>query len=131
MSEPAAPVTTPYELLGGEAGVRRLVDRFYDIMDEAPEAQGIRAMHAEDLGPMRQKLFEFLSGWLGGPPLYFQRYGTVCITRAHQPYAIGEPERDQWLFCMRRALEDLGAAPEVRKMLEAPLFRIADFLRNQ
>ncbi len=131
MSEPAAPVTTPYELLGGEAGVRRLVDRFYDIMDEAPEARGIRAMHAEDLGPMRQKLFEFMSGWHGGAPLFFPRKDAVCITRAHQPFAIGESERDQWLFCMHRALEDIGVDADLRRMLETPLFRIADFLRNQ
>ncbi len=122
---------TPYELLGGEVGVRRLAERFYDILDEAPEAKTIRAMHKADLGPVREKLFEFLSGWLGGPPLYVQRTGTVCLTEPHKPFAIGEAERDQWLLCMRRALVDIGASEEVRAMLDQPLFMIADFVRNR
>jgi hemoglobin len=122
---------TPYALLGGEAGVRQLVDRFYDIMDEAPEAVTIRAMHGPDLAPIRARLFEYLSGWLGGPPLYAQRTGSVCITAAHKPFAIGPAERDQWLLCMRRALDDVGASEEVKQMLENPLAGITDFLRNR
>jgi hemoglobin len=121
----------PYELIGGEAGLRRIVDRFYAIMDSDPEAAGIRAMHGADLGPIREKLFEFLSGWLGGPPLYFQRSGSVCLSAAHRPFAIGEAERDQWLHCMRRALVEEGVSAEVREMLDEPLFRIADFVRNR
>lgn len=122
---------TPYELLGGEAGLRALVDRFYEIMDTNAEAVSIRAMHTSDLAPIRQKLFEFLSGWLGGPPLFLQRTGSICITAAHKPFKIGEAERDQWLMCMRQALADTGASPELQAMLKTPLFGIADFLRNQ
>jgi hemoglobin len=117
---------TPYDLLGGEAGVRKLVDRFYDIMAADSGAATIRAMHAADLSPMRQKLFEFLSGWLGGPRLY-----SSCVMSAHRPYAIGSAERDQWLMCMRRALEDTGVNADVKKMLERPLFAIADALCNR
>ena len=122
---------TPYELRGGEDGLRRLVERFYEIMDEAPEAAGIRAMHKPDLGPIRENLFEFLSGWLGGPPLYVQRTGSVCLNGPHKPFAIGEAERDQWLFCMRKALEDSGVPKDLREMLDKPFFMIADFLRNK
>lgn len=124
-------VTTPYELLGGEDGVRRLINRFYDIMNEAHEVHGIRQMHAQDLGPMKEKLFEFMSGWLGGPALYLERHGSICITKAHTPFTIGERERDQWLLCMERALADTGASDTVREMMKQPLYRIADFLRNQ
>ncbi len=121
----------PYELVGGEGGLRRIVDRFYAIMDQNAEAASIRAMHGADLGPIREKLFEFLSGWLGGPPLYSQRTGSICITEAHRPFAIGAAERDQWMACMRQALVDCGVSPEVRAMLDEPLFRICDFLRNR
>ena len=122
---------TPYDMVGGEAGVRRIVERFYDIMDSAPEAKRIRAMHAADLSPMRERLFEFLSGWLGGPPLYFQRPDHKCIVSAHRPFAIGEAERDQWMMCMRRALEESGVPAEVRTLLDRPFFRVADAFRSR
>ena len=122
---------SPYELIGGEAMVRRIVNRFYDIMDSEPKASRIRAMHAQDLSPMRERLFEFLSGWLGGPPLYSQRTGSICITHAHQPFAIGSAERDQWVMCMRQALIDTGIPAETRELLDQPIFMIADFVRNR
>lgn len=121
----------PYELIGGAEAVRRIVDRFYDIMDTAPEARGLRAMHASDLTPMRERLTEFLMGWLGGPPVYFQRPDRKCIRSAHAPFAIGEAERDQWMLCMRRALVDCGVAQEVREMIDAPLYRMCDAFRNK
>ena len=122
---------TPYEMIGGEPALRRIVNRFYDIMDTDPAAGTIRAMHAADLSPMRERLFEFLSGWLGGPPLYFQRPGHKCIGSAHKPYAIGEKERDEWLMCMRRAMTDCGVEKEVRDLLDQPFRIIADAFRNR
>jgi hemoglobin len=122
---------TPYEMMGGEAAVRCLVDRFYDIMDSAPEAQNIRRMHANDLTPMRQLLFEFLSGWLGGPALYFRRPGNRCIRSAHHRFSIGEAERDQWLACMRRAMDDCGVSQNVRDMIDRPLARMCESFRNR
>lgn len=121
---------TPYEMLGGAEAVRRLVDRFYDIMDRAPEAAAIRAMHAADLAPMRERLFEFLSGWLGGPPLYFQRPDRKCIVSAHRPFAIGAEARDAWMFCMRQAFQECGVPEELRALLDPPLSRMADAFRN-
>ena len=121
---------TPYQLLG-EQGIRELTDAFYDIMDSLPEAAGVRAMHARDLAPMKEKLAEYLIGWMGGPPLYADKYGTVCMTTPHEPYHIGPEERDQWLLCMDRALAQNGASEEVVTMLKIPLFRIADAVRNR
>jgi len=122
---------TPYQLLGGEDGVRRLCEAFYDCMEQLPEAADIRRMHGEDLSGIRQKLFEFLSGWLGGPHLYAQKYGSICMTGPHRPFAIGPKERDQWLLCMDRALEQVGASEEVKAMLKQPLQNIADMIRNR
>lgn len=123
--------SSPYELIGGAEAVRRIADRFYDIMDSDPAAASIRAMHATDLGPVRDRLFEFLSGWLGGPPLYFQRPNHKCIMSVHRPYAIGEAERDQWMMCMRRALEECDVDPEIRSLLDKPFLRVADAFRNR
>lgn len=128
MSEAAAkiePTTTPYQLIGGEAGVRRLVDRFYDIMDSAPDSKTLRAMHETDLGPMRKRLFEFLSGWLGGPRLY-----SGCVMSAHRALEIGAAERDQWLKCMERAMAETAVDHAARKLLEQPLLRMADAMRS-
>ena len=121
---------SPYEMIGGEAMVRRIVDRFYEVMDSAPEAAGIRAMHATDLAPMRTRLFEFLSGWLGGPPLYFQRPDHKCIVSAHRPFAIGAAERDAWMMCMRQALKDCGVAEDLRTLLDRAFLRMAEAFRN-
>lgn len=121
---------TPYDLLG-EDGVRRLCNAFYDCMDQLPEAADIRRMHGKDLTGIRQKLFEYLSGWFGGPQLYAQKYGSICMTGPHKPYAIGPRERDQWLLCMQHALERIDASDELKVMLEEPLFAIADMIRNR
>lgn len=121
---------TPYQLLG-EQGIRYLCNTFYDFMDSLPEAAGVRAMHARDLAPMKEKLALYLIGWMGGPPLYADKYGTVCMTTPHEPYHIGPEERDQWLLCMDRALAQCGASEEVIAMLKVPLFRIADAVRNR
>ena len=87
-----------YQRIGGETGVRNLVDRFYDLMDTLPEAYEIRKLHAPDLSQAREKLFMFLSGWMGGPPLYEQAYGHPRLRMRHLPFAIGERERDEWLW---------------------------------
>ncbi len=121
---------TPYQILG-EDGIRRLTSAFYDLMDELPEVAELRRMHARDLEPMKEKLADYLTGWMGGPPLYAQKYGTVCMTTPHEPYAIGPRERDQWLLCMDKALERIDASEELVDMLKVPLFRIADAIRNR
>lgn len=125
-----APAITPYAMVGGEAGVRRIVERFYDIMDSDPAVAPIRAMHGAELGPVREKLFEFLSGWLGGPPLYQQSPQHKCIVSAHAAFAIDAAARDQWLCCMRRALADAGLPEEVRDYLDGPFSRVAEIFRN-
>jgi hemoglobin len=121
---------TPYELIGGETTVRRLADRFYEIMDTNPGAARIRAMHGQDLAPIRQLLFEFLSGWLGGPPLYFKRPEHRCIMSAHRPYAIGDVERDEWMMCMRLAMDECGLPAEMRALLDQAFLRMANLFRS-
>ena len=121
---------TPYQILG-EDGIRQLTSTFYDIMDTLPEAAGLRTLHAKDLSPMKEKLAEYLTGWMGGPPLYADKYGTVCMTTPHEPYHIGPEERDQWLLCMDKALDALAVEPEVREMLKDPLYRVANAVRNR
>lgn len=121
---------TPFQLLGGIDGVKALAAAFYDAMDELPETRDIRGMHAEHLDDIKQKLFEYLCGWMGGPPLYAAKTGSVCLTEPHEPYAIGPDERDQWLRCMDVALERVGASEEVVTMLKDPMCRVADAVRN-
>jgi len=125
------PAPTPYERLGGAAALRQLVDAFYDAMDADPAAAGIRAMHAADLGPIRDRLFDWLSGWTGGPALYQKRPDAGCIMSAHAPYPIGEAERDQWMACMRTALARIDTDAETRAIFEAAFTRLAGNLRNR
>ncbi|NIR29407.1 MAG: group II truncated hemoglobin [Gammaproteobacteria bacterium] len=122
---------TPYELIGGEAGVRELVDRFYDLMDRRPEAAPIRALHPQDLTGSREKLFLFLSGWLGGPPLYEERHGHPRLRMRHLPFSIGKAERDQWLACMEAAMDQMAVPGEVRPALSRAFAQMADHMRNR
>jgi hemoglobin len=124
------PRPNPYELLGGDAAVRQIVNRFYDLMETEPEAAALRALHAADLGPMRERLSDWLTGWLGGPAVYVARHGPVCIASAHAPFVIDAAMRDQWLVCMNRALEESNAPAQAKDLLRAPLARMAEFLRN-
>ncbi len=121
---------TPYQILG-EDGIRQLACTFYDIMDTLPEVAPLRAMHAKDLAPMKEKLAQYLTGWMGGPPRYADKYGTVCMTEPHEPYHIGPEERDQWLLCMDQALVEIKASDELTLMLKKPLFQVADAIRNR
>lgn len=124
-------MATPYELLGGEAALHRLVDRFYDLMGAEPEYFGIRKLHPESLAGSRNKLFMFLSGWLGGPSLYVERYGHPMLRARHLPFAIGVAERDQWMECMRRAMADVGVPEPLRGSLAQAFFQTADHMRNR
>ena len=120
-----------YELIGGETGLRTLVERFYDLMDSAPEATQVRALHAASLKQSREKLFMFLSGWSGGPSLYIEKYGHPRLRQRHMPFSIGELERDQWLWCMNKALEESPFDRQVIEHLKARFAETADFMRNR
>jgi len=124
-------ITSPYDALGGEQGIRQLCREFYLAMDALPEAEHIRRMHSESLVEVEEKLFEYLSGWLGGPPLYSKKYGRICLTEPHEPYAIGPNARDQWLLCMDVALDKVGASEELKEIMKQPLFGIANAVRNK
>ncbi len=120
-----------YERLGGETGLRHLVQCFYRHMDTLSEARPIRAMHAPDLSSAQDKLFMFLSGWTGGPQLYMEKFGHPRLRMRHLPFAIDEAARDQWMLCMKKALEEVVDDASLREELMHALYGVADFMRNQ
>lgn len=122
---------THYQMLGGEDGVRRIVDSFYDYMDADAAAAGIRAMHPPDLTTSREKLFLFLCGWTGGPPRYVQKYGHPKLRARHLPFPIGPAERDAWVMCMDHALDDHEMPEVLREYLKQRFRAVADHMRNQ
>lgn len=126
----SAPQPTHYDLLGGEAGIRRLVDRFYDLMDTAPEAATIRRLHATSLKASREKLHLFLTGWTGGPPVYVEKHGHPRLRARHLPFTISSRERDEWMWCMDRALAEQEMPGEVRAHLAERFRQLADHMRN-
>ena len=111
--------------------MRALVERFYDLMELDPAYAQLRAVHGSSLESAREKLFLFLSGWLGGPPLYTDRYGHPMLRARHLPFAIGSVERDQWMACMKQAMAELEVAVPMRTHLEQAFFKTADWMRNQ
>lgn len=124
-------MSTPYEQIGGEIAVRQLVDDFYDVMDTAPDAKDVRALHAASLKVSREKLFMFLTGWLGGPPIYTDRYGHPMLRARHLPFAIAERERDQWLWCMEHALAKHAMPDDLKQFLRSRFHQLADHMRNR
>ena len=122
---------TPYARMGGEAAVRALVDRFYDLMDLEPDYVQLRAVHGTDLMSARDKLFWFLSGWLGGPSLYIERFGHPQLRARHLPFAIGTVERDQWMACMNQAMVETGIDEALRLRLVQAFFPTADWMVNR
>jgi hemoglobin len=123
--------TPHYERLGGEQKIRELVERFYELMDNRDDTRPLRLMHAKDLRVSREKLFMFLSGWLGGPPLYVEKYGHPRLRQRHMPFAVDNQARDQWMRCMVQAMEDIGIEESLRHELETAFYKTADFMRNR
>ena len=130
---PTTPHTpaTPYEWVGGDARVRALVDRFYDLMDLEPAYRELRAAHGSTLDEARDKLHWFLSGWLGGPDLYIERFGHPRLRMRHMPFSIGILERDQWVACMHQAMTEVQLDPALIERLTESFMRTADWMRNR
>ena len=126
----AAPAETAFERVGGEAAVRALVDRFYDLMDLDAAYTELRALHTSRLEGSRDKLFWFLCGWLGGPQHYTDRFGHPMLRARHLPYRIGIRERDQWLACMQQAMREREVDARLAQRLAESFFGTADWMRN-
>lgn len=122
---------TPYELLGGKDAIRRLVKQFYWYMDTLPQAQGIRRLHAADLSGAEEKLFLYLTGWLGGPQLFIEKYGHPRLRARHLSFSIGTDEANQWMTCMQKALTDITANENLRAQLTIALTDLALHMRNK
>lgn len=120
-----------FRRLGGAEVVRGLVDKFYDLMDEDPDYYGVRKLHPQDLSESRNKLYWFLSEWMGGPKLFSERIGQPFLRQRHMPFAIGVSERDQWMACMVRAMQEIGLEAALCAELQQAFFKTADFMRNQ
>ena len=130
LDTPAVAADSVYARLGGAPAVRALVDRFYALMDELPEAYTVRRLHPESLAGSADSLFKFLSGWFGGPPLYSRERGHPRLRMRHAPYAIGAMERDEWMLCMHQALAEQVNDPSLRAAVEQAFTGMADHMVN-
>ena len=131
LEESAAKPPSTFDLVGGEAAVRGLVDRFYDLMDLDTGYATLRALHPSTLDGSRDKLFWFLCGWLGGPQHFVERFGHPMLRARHMPFSIGIVERDQWPACMAQAMTELKFDPQLAQRLGESFFGTADWMRNR
>ncbi|SON58379.1 hypothetical protein HDIA_4838 [Hartmannibacter diazotrophicus] len=129
--EPALRQITLYEAIGGEPTVDRLTRRFYELMDTLPEAAACRAIHPESLEGSREKLFMYLTGWLGGPQLFVQKHGAPMLRARHLPFSIAEEERDGWLVCFNQALDETVANERVREMIRENVTKLGYHMQNR
>ena len=131
MTDDTKQPATAFDWVGGEAKVRELVDRFYDLMDLEPGYGELRALHPTHLDGSRDKLFWFLCGWLGGPQHFVERFGHPRLRMRHMPFRIGIAERDQWLACMDQAMNEVQLDPLLVQRLKESFFNTADWMRNR
>lgn len=121
-----------FQTAGGVEGIRTLVTDFYHQMDTLPEASHIRRLHPKDQEESIDKLARFLTGWMGGPSLYDEKYGRISIPGAHYHIDIGIAERDAWLLCMEKALAlQTGYPQDFRDYLMKQLSFPANLCRNR
>ena len=123
--------TTLYEAIGGDETIRKLTHRFYELMDTLPEAKNCRAIHPPSLEGSERKLYEYLTGYLGGPPLYTEKYGHPRLRSRHFMAEIGPAERDEWILCFRRAMDETIDNPKLRDIIWGPVERLAFHMQNQ
>ena len=122
---------TQFKLAGGEAGCFKLANDFYDVMEQLPEARKILFMHPSDLTVSREKLGRFLAGYMNGPELYEEKYGPIQLAPAHAHLAIGTPEKEAWLLCMRKALDLQDWPAEFKDFMFMRLQTPAERCRNR
>lgn len=122
---------TLYEAIGGEETIRKLVARFYDLMDSLPEAKNCRAIHPPSLDGSRDKLYDYLTGYMGGPQLYIEKYGHPRLRARHFAAPIGVAERDEWLLCFRMAMDETIAHPKLREIIWKPVEQLAHHMQNR
>lgn len=127
----AGETITLYEAIGGDATVRALTRRFYALMDTLPEAARCRAVHPPSLEGSEAKLYDYLTGYLGGPPVYVEKYGHPRLRSRHFAAPIGPAETEEWLLCFRRALDETVASPKLREIIWAPVERLAHHMQNR
>jgi hemoglobin len=122
---------TLYEAIGGDATVRALTRRFYELMDTLPEAARCRAIHPADLSGSEAKFYDYLTGYLGGPPVYVEKHGHPMLRRRHFVAPIGPAERDEWLLCFGRAMDETIENAKLREIIWPPVERLAFHMQNQ
>ena len=122
---------TLYEAIGGDATVKALTRRFYELMDTLPEAAHCRAIHPADLSGSESKFYDYLTGYLGGPPVYVEKHGHPMLRRRHFVAPIGPAERDEWLLCFRRAMDETIENTKLRDIIWGPVERLAFHMQNQ
>uniref|UniRef100_UPI0040477D19 group II truncated hemoglobin n=1 Tax=Shewanella sp. TaxID=50422 RepID=UPI0040477D19 len=120
-----------YDIIGGDEVIRLIAHDFYQQMQTRPETQALLAIHRAPIADSEQKLYEFLSGWLGGPQLYQQKYGHPALRARHMPFSIDESMRDQWLICMRAAIINSIKKPEHQQVIIQAISTLADNMRNR
>lgn len=128
--DPPLPPELPIDEIGGVPAVRALVERFYDLMEGEPAYAALRAMHGDDLAPMRDSLTGFLTAWLGGPRDWFIDHPGICMMSLHRSLDIGAETAGQWTGAMRRAMAETGVPASLALRMDEAFSRMAGGMRR-
>lgn len=117
--------------MGGEQGIRKLANAFYDEMETNTHLKELLEIHKQPLDQVREKFFKYLSGWLGGPPLYEQEYGHPRLRARHLHVAVTQKQASLWMLCMNNAVDKCVEHPALKQHLQQVFSQLAQHMINQ
>ena len=121
---------TLFDRIGGHTEISKLANRFYDVMERDAIASTVLQMHPDDLSRSRNRLENYLCEWFGGPKLFGEQYvNPDWLKLRHKHLNIGLDERDQWLYCMKTAMQELNYDQQLQHDLNARFYELAGYLR--
>lgn len=119
---------TPYEMIGGAETLARLVDIFYDHVKQHPD---LAPLFPDDFTEVKERQYQFLTQFLGGPTLYSDVHGHPMLRARHMRFPIGATQAEAWLSCMQKAMDQTGLDGEIRDHIFDRLRLTAYHMVNQ
>ncbi|MCW8093477.1 group II truncated hemoglobin [Alteromonas sp. ASW11-130] len=123
--------TTPFEVIGGQATANKIAETFYDIMESDPLVADLLAIHPKPLTRIREVFALYLTMWLGGPNTYEQQFGHPRLRARHLPFIVTPVLKEQWMYCMRKAMFTHVSDKALANKLLASLNQLAEHMINK
>ncbi|KQL18688.1 globin [Cytobacillus solani] len=119
-------MNTPFDIIGADK-LHKLVEAFYNRVGQHPD---LIPIFPNNLTETARKQKQFLTQYLGGPPLYTAEHGHPMLRARHMPFEITETRAKAWLSCMNEAMDEVELFEPIREDFYARLFLTAQHMVN-